>query len=97
MTEITKNNHSVFVQVLRPTTAESLSVSGSAALSGAATEKVIRLCGNVDVHYSVIGTATVTSTYLPAFTVEFIDVAIGDTLSAITSSATGSLNITQMV
>jgi hypothetical protein len=97
MTKLTIDSNSKPIQVASPGAAENVSISGTAATSGATTQTVCRLCSTEDCYYSLVGTATTASTFLPAFTVEFVRVEVGATISAITSSATGSLNITQMV
>ena len=87
------------VQVLKPISTEKLSISGSAA-SGAAlasTTTVLRLIATLDCYYSLDGTATTSSVYLPAGTIEYIGVENADTLSVITGGSTGSMFITEMV
>jgi len=87
------------VQVLKPTSTEKLSISGTAA-SGAAlstTTTVLRLIATVDCYYSLDGTATTSSAYLPAGVIEYIGVENSDTLSVITGGSSGSLFITETV
>jgi hypothetical protein len=87
------------VQVLRPSTVSKVSISGTAASSSAiaANIRVARLVSTVDCYYSVDGTATTSSTYLPANAIEYIHVYEGDTVSTITDGGTGSIFVTSMV
>lgn len=87
------------VQVLRPSTVSKVSISGTAAASSAiaANIRVARLVSTVDCYYSVDGTATTSSTYLPANAIEYIHVYEGDTVSTITDGGTGSIFVTSMV
>lgn len=87
------------IQVLRPTTTATVSVSSGAAASSAisANARVARIVVDTPVFYSVTGTATTSSAYLPAETVEFIHVYEGDTVSFITSGTTGTAYVTEMV
>ena len=87
------------IQVLRPTTTATVSVSGTAAASSAisANARVARIVTNTSCFYSVTGTATTSSAYLPADTLEFIHVYEGDTISFITSGGTGTAYVTEMV
>jgi hypothetical protein len=95
MTRLAIDTNAKPIQVVRPTTAQNVSVSGTAAASSAVTSRICRLVATTDIFYSLIGTATTASTYLPAGVVEFVHTYDGDTISAITSGATGSLNVTQ--
>jgi glutamate mutase epsilon subunit len=87
------------VQVLRPTSTEALAVSTAAASAAAlsTSTRVLRLICNQAVYISLDGTATTSSMYLPADTVEFIKVNAYDVLSAILASGSGTLYVTEMV
>lgn len=97
MSRLARDANSSPIQVLRPSTSQTVSVSGTAASSSAVTGRVVRIVCTVDVFYSVEGTATTSSTFLPANAIEFIHTYSGDTVSFITSSATGTAYITEMV
>jgi carbon monoxide dehydrogenase subunit G len=87
------------IQVLRPTTTYTVNVSGSAAASSAisANVRVARIITTAPVYYSVTGTATTSSAYLPSETIEYIHVYEGDTVSFITDGSTGVAYVTEMV
>lgn len=87
------------IQVLRPTSTEKNAVSGTAASATAVTAgtRVVRIVSTVDVHYALISTATVNSTFLPANTIEYVHVFTGDVFSLITSGGTGNVHLTAMV
>ena len=99
MSTLTIDANAKPIQVLRPDTATTVSVSTSSATSSSALTgaRVARIVSDVDVHYAVGSTATTTSTYLPANTVEFIHVYTGDTISIIGNSSSGIAYITEMV
>lgn len=99
MSTLTIDANSKPIQVLRPTTVSKVSISGTAASATAiaAGVRVARLVSTVDCFYSVTGTATVSSNYLPANAVEYIHVYEGDTVSTITSGGTGSIFVSSMV
>ena len=97
MTKLAIDTNAKPIQVVRPSTAQNVSISGTAASSTAVTQRVCRIVSTVDCFYSLIGTATTASTLLPAFSVEFVHTFEDDIFSVITSSASGTINITQMV
>ena len=97
MTKLAIDTNAKPMQVVRPATAQNVSISGTAAASSAVTQRICRLVSTTDCFYSLIGTATTASTFLPAGYVEFIHTYDGDTISAITSGATGSLNVTECI
>lgn len=99
MSKLAKDTNRNAIQVLRPDVVEVESISGSAAAATAITAetRVVRLVSTVDCFYSVTGTATTSSNYLPANTIEYIHVYTGDVVSTITSGGTGSIFITSMV
>lgn len=97
MSKLAKDITNASIQVLRPSSTEAVSASGTAASSSALTQRVVRIVSTVDVHYSVTGTATTTDCYLPANFVEFIHTYAGDSLSFITSGSTGTVYVTEMI
>ena len=99
MSTLTIDANAKPIQVLRPTTVSVVSLSGSAAsaTATAAGIRVVRIVSDTDCFYSVTGTATTSSSYLPANAIEYIHVFTGDTVSVITSSSSGSAYITSMV
>lgn len=87
------------VPVLKPTSTEKLAITGAAA-SGAAlasNTSVMRIISTVDCYYSIDGTATTSSAYLPAGTIEYIGMYNSDTLSVITGGGAGSMFISEMI
>ena len=99
MSTLTIDANAKPIQVLRPTTVSVVSLSGSAASATAIAGdiRVARIVSDTDCFYSVTGTATTSSSYLPANAIEYIHVFTGDTVSVITSSSSGSAYITSMV
>ena len=99
MSTLAKDRNAAPIQVLRPVSTATVNVSGSAASAAAisANARVARIITTAPVYYSVTGTATTSSAYLPAETVEFIHVYEGDTVSFITSGTTGTAYVTEMV
>lgn len=97
MAKLVKDSDAKSIQVLRPTTTEAVAISGTVATSTAFTQEVVRIVANTDCFYSLVGTATTSSVFLPAYVVEFVHTYSGDTLSVITSSATGTAYLTEMI
>ena len=99
MSKLARDVNTKAIQVLRPSTVSKVSISGTAASSSAiaANIRVARIVSTSDCFYSVEGTATTSSSYLPANSIEYIHVYEGDTISVITSGTTGSAYITSMV
>jgi hypothetical protein len=99
MSTLTIDANAKPIQVLRPTTVSVVSLSGSAAsaTATAAGIRVARIVSDTDCFYSVTGTATTSSSYLPANAIEYVHVFTGDTVSVITSGSSGSAYITSMV
>lgn len=99
MSTLTIDANAKPIQVLRPTTVSKVSISGTAASATAiaANVRVARLVSTVDCFYSVTGTATTSSNYLPANAIEYIHVYEGDTVSTITDGGSGSIFVTSMV
>ena len=99
MSKLARDVNTKAIQVLRPSTVSKVSISGTAASSSAiaANIRVARIISDSDCFYSVEGTATTSSSYLPANAIEYIHVYEGDTISVITSGDSGSAYITSMV
>ena len=96
MSRLARDTNSAPIQCLRPGTTQTVSVSGSAASSTAVGQRVARIVATVDVHISISGTATTSSYYIPANTVEFIHTYDGDTISFITDGSTGTAYVSEM-
>jgi len=96
MSRLAKDTNSAPIQCLRPGATQTVSVSGTAASSTSISQRVTRIVATVDVHISVSGTATVSSYYIPANTVEFIHTFSGDTISFITDGSTGTAYVSEM-
>ena len=86
------------VPVLRPGAVQIVASGASFANSTPvpADIDVWRIEGTQDFRYSLIGTASATSTRLAAGVVEFLHVNPGDVLSVIQDSQAGSVSITDM-
>lgn len=97
MSRLARDANSDAIQCLRPSTTSTFAVSGTAASSNSISERVVRIMSDVDCFYTINGTATVNSVPLPASTIEFIHTFEGDTISVITSSASGTFYITEMI
>ena len=99
MSTLTIDANSKPIQVLRPTTVSKVTTSGTAASATAiaAGVRVARIVSDKDCFYSVTGTATTSSSYLPANAIEYIHVYEGDTVSIILASGSGSAYVTSMV
>jgi hypothetical protein len=97
MTKLAIDTNAKPIQVVRPTTAQNVSISGAAASASAVTTRVCRIVSTVDCFYSLVGTATTASTFIPAYTIEFVHTYDGDVFSVITSGTSGTFNITQMI
>ena len=96
MSRLARDTNSAPIQCLRPGSTQTVSVSGTAASSTAVSQRVARIVATVDVHISISGTATVSSYYIPANTVEFIHTYSGDTISFITDGSTGTAYVSEM-
>lgn len=99
MSTLTIDANAKPIQVLRPTTVSKVTTSGTAASATAiaAGVRVARIVSDKDCFYSVTGTATTSSSYLPANAIEYIHVYEGDTVSIILASGSGSAYVTSMV
>lgn len=97
MTVLAKDANSYAIQALRPSSTEALAVSGSATSATAVSSNIVRLYSTVDCFFEVTGTATTSSTPLPAGAVEFVRVESTDVLSIITNGSTGTFYVTEMV
>ena len=86
-----------FQQTSTANVATSTSSAQSAAL-GTAESGVfwVRLCADTDTYYAVGSnpTATTSSTFLPADTIEIIKVDVGDKVAGIIDTGTGILGVT---
>lgn len=96
MPTLVTDSNAQAIQVLRPTTTAAVAVSGTVATQ-AITGSVTRLVSDTNCFYSLIGTATTSSVFLPAFAVEHIHTYDGDSLSVITSGSTGTLYVTDLI
>jgi hypothetical protein len=97
MSRLARDSGSAPIQVLRHSTNQAISISGTAASSNAVNTRVVRLVSTVDVHFSLTGTATTSSPLLPANAIEFVHTYDGDTISFITSGGSGTVHVTEMI
>ena len=97
MSRLARDSGAAPIQCLRPGSDQTVSVSGTAASSTSITQRVTRIVATVDVHISISGTATTSSYYIPANTVEFIHTYNGDTISFITDGSTGTAYVSEMI
>lgn len=97
MTKLAVDTNAKPIQVVRPTTAQHVAISDTAVNATAVATRVSRIVATVDCFYSLVGTASASSTFLPANAVEFVHTYEGDVFSIIAPSGAGSFNITQMV
>ena len=86
-----------FEQTSTENVATSTTSAASAAL-GLASSGVfyVRLCADTDTYYAIGSgpTATTSSTFLPADTIEIIKVPVGNKVAGILSTGTGILGVT---
>lgn len=87
------------IQVMKPISTEKLATSSTAASAAAfaSDTTVVRLISDQPCFYSLDGTATTSSAYLPSNYIEYIKVDTADTLSVILASGTGSLWISELI
>lgn len=87
--QVAKDSNGNTFQAVKPVSTEALSISAVAASAAAfgSTTNVIRIVSLAACWYSLEGTATTSSVYLPAATVEYIRITPGDTLSVIAGGA----------
>ena len=97
MSRLAKDVNAAAIQCLRHSTTEKVTVGGTAASSSAIVNRVVRVVADTDVFFSVVGTASTSSCYLPQGSVEFIHTYTGDTISFITSGASGNVYVTEMI
>lgn len=97
MSILAKDVNSNPIQCLRPNVTQKIAAGGSAVSSTAVVNRVQRIVADTDVFFSVVGTATTSSCYLPQGAVEYIHTYTGDVISFITSGASGSVYVTEMV
>lgn len=98
MTKLALDGNAKPIQVLRPSTTATLSISGTAADSSAITGdvRVIRIVATVDCHYTLNETADTSDVFLPANSVEYIHIFDRDYVSVITDGTAGTAYITEM-
>ena len=98
MSRLARDANSSPIQVLRPSTTEAVTVSGTAASSSSITSRVVRMVATTDCFYNVQTTATTTNAaFLPANVVEFVHTYDGDTISFITNGTSGTVYVTEMI
>lgn len=85
MATLATDGNSNPIQVLRPGATEKITSTGTAgdATAIASGVSVVRIVASATINYSLVGTATAASVYLPADAVEFIRVQEGDVISLI--------------
>lgn len=89
-----------FIQALRPSTVQTVSISGTSAATSNAVgseTRVIRIIATTACHY-IIGaspTATTSDTYLPANTFEYIKINPGEKIAFIQNAASGTAYVTE--
>jgi hypothetical protein len=96
MTTLARDELGLGIQVAQQGASQRLVITGTVATSSAVSQTVCRIVSNVDCYFSLIGTATTSSSYLPAFTIDSAKTVIGGTFSVITEGDTGFINITDM-
>jgi hypothetical protein len=86
------------IQVLRPSTTNTLNLSGTSSATSAITGdvRVVRIVATTDAFYTLNEAATTSKVYLPANTVEYIHILDRDYVAMITSGSTGTAYITEM-
>lgn len=98
MPKLAVDANSKGVQVLKPSTTSTLSVTTTSAATSAITgSTVVRLYSDAACFYAVGSTATTSSVPLSAGSAEYIRIDLGDTIAAITSSGSATLYVTLMV
>jgi len=101
MSKLAIDRNSKGIQVLKPSSTETVSVSGTAAsntaLDSSGAVRVQRIVSDANIFYDLTGTATTSSVYLPAGVVEYIHVTDADQFSFITGGSTGTVYVTDMV
>ena len=87
------------MQVLRPGTSQTITFSDAnttVSVALAASTRVVRISGDVDVHYSADGAAATTTPFLMAGAYEYFAVAPGDSPQFLAPGGTGTINLTEM-
>ena len=98
MSTLTIDHNAKPIQVLRPATTSTVNLSASAASASAIGDaRVARIVANDDCFYSVTGTASTVSAYLPANTIEYVHVYKGNVISFITAGNSGIAYVSEMV
>lgn len=98
MATLPKDANSSSIPVLKLSTTQTVAVGGSSvATATALASHVVRVVADTDCHV-VVGTgATTSDAYLPAGIVEYFSVGVGDVLSFIQSSSSGTAYVTNVV
>jgi hypothetical protein len=93
------DNNANPIQVMTPVSTEALAVTTAAASAAArnTATNVVRIVCTQPCFYSLSGTATTSSVYLPAETVEYIKCAASDTLSVILATGSGTAYISECI
>lgn len=87
------------MQVLRPGVSQTITFSDAnttVSVALALRTRVVRISGDVDVHYTATGAAATTSPFLMAGAYEYFEVAEGDSPQFLAPGATGTINLTEM-
>lgn len=88
------------MQVLRPGTSQTVPFTDTSSTATpvalATSTRVVRISGDVDVHYAATGTVTTVDPFLMAGAYEYFAVASGDLPEFLAPGGAGSINITEM-
>ena len=87
------------MQVLRPGASQTITFSDTDTTTSTAlavSTRVVRISGDVDVHYSADGAAATTSPFLMAGAYEYFAVASGDSPQFLAPGGVGSIHLTEM-
>jgi hypothetical protein len=100
MSKMAIDSNSKPIQVLRPNSTDTVSITASSAQSTAISAgcRVLRLVSDTDCHYTLTsGTATTSDVFLPSLAVEYVHVYEGDQVAVIRNAADGTLYVTEMI
>ena len=87
------------MQVLRPGASQTITFSDTnttTSVTLALSTRVVRISGDVDVHYSATGAAATTGPFLMAGAYEYFSVAEGDSPQFLAPGGAGTINLTEM-
>lgn len=87
------------MQVLRPGTSQTIAFSDAnttTSIALSSSTRVVRISGDVDVHYTADGAAATTSPFLMAGAYEYFAVASGDSPQFLAPGGAGTINLTEM-